>query len=116
MPEGPSESANRELIRLSRELITETVFDPAAMAVRRTIELPACLLARCSTFGIAVTGDGRMVYVAEPSSDKVHVINTETKEVVASIQVDGAPRGLAITPAPRPATPGSAGVAGEESR
>ncbi|MBL8231476.1 MAG: hypothetical protein JNL98_23475 [Bryobacterales bacterium] len=86
---------------------TITVFDTAGMAVRNTIELPQCLLARCSTFGIAVTGDGRAVYVAEPTADKVHVINTDTKEVVASIQVDGSPRGLAITPTPRPVTPGA---------
>ena len=47
-------------------------------------------------FGLAVTPDGKYVYVA--NSENVTVIDTATNKVVASIDTEKCPMGIAITP------------------
>lgn len=80
------------------------VFDPAAATLRERIALPECLNIRCGAFGVTVSADGKLVYVADPSSNQVHVVNAESRTVSASVRIDGAPRSLALSPAPRTAT------------
>lgn len=79
------------------------VFDPAGATVRERVTLPDCLNARCGSFGVTVSADGRQVYVADPSTNQVHVVNGESRTLTASIRLDGAPRGVALSPAPRTA-------------
>jgi YVTN family beta-propeller protein len=47
---------------------------------------------------LAVTPNGRRVYVASQGSDDVFVIDTETNKVVATINVGQGPIGVAFTP------------------
>ncbi|MBI3680894.1 MAG: hypothetical protein HY235_10915 [Acidobacteria bacterium] len=82
-----------------------TIFNTDSNSVTSTIELPACLGPRCTSFGVAVSADGRFAYVAEASSDTIHVLNTETRTVISSIRVDGGPRGIALLPPPRVVAP-----------
>jgi YVTN family beta-propeller protein len=47
-------------------------------------------------WGIAVTADGKKLYVANGVSDSVSVIDTATQKVVATIPVEKGPWGVAI--------------------
>jgi len=49
-------------------------------------------------FGIAVTPDGRRVYVANMESHDISVIDTSSNTVVATISGFVQPREIAITP------------------
>lgn len=84
-----------------------TVVDVRANRVAGSIALPDCLSPLCNSFGIVVSADGRQAYVADATSDLVHVINTADRTVSASVRVEGGPRGIALAPAPRPAAPGT---------
>ena len=88
---------------------TVSLFDTGSNIVRNTIELPVCLEPRCSALGVAITADGRFAYVVDSSSDKVRVINLDTKTIVASVDVGEGPRGIALTPAPRTPPTGNEG-------
>lgn len=48
--------------------------------------------------GIAVTPDGRHVYVSSAFSDDVSVIATATNTVTATVPVGGGPHNVAVTP------------------
>jgi len=51
-----------------------------------------------SPFGVAVTPDGKKVYVANLGSNNVSVIDTATNSVTDSIDVGKQPRGIAVNP------------------
>ncbi len=53
-----------------------------------------------SPYGVAVTPDGRDVYVANSGSNTVSVVSTSTNTVAAAVAVGTAPRGVAVTPIP----------------
>ena len=50
-----------------------------------------------SPYGVAVTPDGKNVYVTNEDSNTVSVINTKTNKVKATIPVKS-PEGVAVTP------------------
>ncbi len=86
-----------------------TGYGPAVLPVETSsgnlgspIELPSCTAPRCVAMGAAVSADSRTLYVANTSRNQVAVINLETSQVTTNINVQGAPRGLALGPAPRP--------------
>lgn len=47
---------------------------------------------------VAVSPDGRWVYVTNETSNDVHVIDTSTNRVIAKIKVGANPRGVSFTP------------------
>jgi len=49
-------------------------------------------------FGVVVSPDGRLAYVANSNSANVSIVDTATKQVVSTISVDYSPVRLAITP------------------
>jgi YVTN family beta-propeller protein len=49
-------------------------------------------------YGVAVSPDGRKVYVANYLSNSVSVINTATNSVTATLPVGTTPAGVAVTP------------------
>ena len=51
-----------------------------------------------SPFDVAVTPDGRHVYVTDDGSNTVLVIATATNRVTATIPVGNTPHGVAVTP------------------
>ena len=69
-----------------------TVIDTASNSVVTSI------IAAGGTFGIAVTPDGKQVWVTNSSADSVSVINTADNAVIGNIQVQRIPLGLALTP------------------
>lgn len=77
------------------------VFDPAGATLRETVALPECLNVRCAAFGVSVSADGKTVYVADASSNQLHVVNAETRQLATSVRTDGGPRGIALGPVPR---------------
>src|SRR5437763_637402 len=48
--------------------------------------------------GVAITGDGTRVYVANSGSNDVFVINTASNTVVATVNVGLLPQGIVISP------------------
>jgi YVTN family beta-propeller protein len=70
---------------------TVAVIDTATNTVTATIPLQGSL------FGLAVTPDGRKLYVANQVGS-VAVIDTETNTVTATIPVGDTPDGVAVTP------------------
>jgi YVTN family beta-propeller protein len=48
-------------------------------------------------WGLALTGDGKKLYVANGVSDNVSVIDTETRKVLATIPAGKGPWGVAIS-------------------
>jgi YVTN family beta-propeller protein len=48
--------------------------------------------------GVAVSPDGRKVYVANLTSNTVSVIDTATNAVIATVPVGLLPAGVAVTP------------------
>jgi YVTN family beta-propeller protein len=75
---------------------TVSVIDTATHppSVMATITLPVGSL----SFGVAVTPDGKHVYVTSLNSANVFVIRTATNKVVATVPVGSFPLGVAITP------------------
>ena len=51
-----------------------------------------------SPYGIAVTPDGKKVYVANEDSNTISVINTKTNKVIATVPVGEKPNGVAVNP------------------
>jgi YVTN family beta-propeller protein len=77
--------------------------DEATNSLTNTVELPPCLGPRCSALGVAASADGKTVYVVSTMTNKLLVIDADTKEVTSSIDVGDGARGIALSPAPRPA-------------
>jgi YVTN family beta-propeller protein len=71
---------------------TVSVIDTAAGAVVATVPVAA------GPHGMAITQDGRTVYVSGDGSSSVDVIDTATDKVVKTINVGKAPNGVALTP------------------
>jgi YVTN family beta-propeller protein len=53
-------------------------------------------------WGIALTPDGKKLYVANGPSNDVSVVDTESLRVVATVPAGKSPWGVAIGPAPSP--------------
>ena len=49
-------------------------------------------------WGVAVSPDGKRVYVANQQSNNISVIDTETNRVTATVSVGSSPFGVATTP------------------
>jgi len=71
---------------------TVSVIDADAGAVVATVPVSA------GPHGMAITQDGRAVYVSGDGSSSVDVIDTATDKVVKTINVGKAPNGIALTP------------------
>src|SRR4029434_3032242 len=71
---------------------TVSVIDTGAGAVVATVPVAA------GPHGMAITQDGRTVYVSGDGSSSVDVIDTATDKVVKTITVGKAPNGVALTP------------------
>ena len=71
---------------------TVSVIDTDAGAVVATVPVAA------GPHGMAITQDGRTVYVSGDGSSSVDVIDTATDKVVKTINVGKAPNGVALTP------------------
>jgi YVTN family beta-propeller protein len=71
---------------------TVSVIDTDAGAVVATVPVSA------GPHGMAITQDGRTVYVSGDGSSSVDVIDTATDKVVKTINVGKAPNGVALTP------------------
>jgi YVTN family beta-propeller protein len=71
---------------------TVSVIDTSSGAVLRTLPVSA------GPHGMAITRDGRTVYVSGDGSSSVDVIDTVTDKVVKTISVGKAPNGIALTP------------------
>jgi YVTN family beta-propeller protein len=71
---------------------TVSVIDTGAGKVVATIPVAA------GPHGMAITQDGRTVYVSGDGSSSVDVIDTATDKVVKTIEVGKAPNGVALTP------------------
>jgi YVTN family beta-propeller protein len=79
-----------------------SVIDTATNTVGTEIE-EQCSNEDCHPSGLAITPNGRFLYVAnrgtrENPGNTVSVIATATNEVVATVTVDGGPQEMAITP------------------
>lgn len=71
---------------------TVSVIDAGSGAVVGTVPVSA------GPHGMAITRDGRRVYVSGDGSSSVDVIDTATDKVVKTIQVGKTPNGIALTP------------------
>jgi YVTN family beta-propeller protein len=71
---------------------TVSVVDTGSGAVLGTLPVSA------GPHGMAITRDGRTVYVSGDGSSSVDVIDTATDKVVKTISVGKAPNGIALTP------------------
>jgi YVTN family beta-propeller protein len=71
---------------------TVSVIDTGAGEVVATVPVAA------GPHGMAITKDGRMVYVSGDGSSSVDVIDTAIDKVVKTINVGKAPNGVALTP------------------
>ena len=71
---------------------TVSVIDTGSGAVLGTLPVSA------GPHGMAITRDGRTVYVSGDGSSSVDVIDTGTDKVVKTISVGKAPNGIALTP------------------
>ncbi|HWH78340.1 MAG TPA: cytochrome D1 domain-containing protein, partial [Candidatus Binatus sp.] len=71
---------------------TVSVIDTGAGEVVATVPVAA------GPHGMAITKDGRMVYVSGDGSSSVDVIDTTVDKVVKSINVGKTPNGIALTP------------------
>jgi YVTN family beta-propeller protein len=71
---------------------TVSVIDTGAGAVVATVPVAA------GPHGMAITQDGRTVYVSGDGSSSLDVIDTATDKVVKTINVGKAPNGVALTP------------------
>jgi YVTN family beta-propeller protein len=71
---------------------TVSVIDTGAGAVVATVPVAP------GPHGMAITQDGRTVYVSGDGSSSLDVINTATDTVVKTINVGKAPNGVALTP------------------
>jgi YVTN family beta-propeller protein len=71
---------------------TVSVIDTAAGKVVATVPVAA------GPHGMAITQDGRTVYVSGDGSSSLDVIDTTTDKVVKTINVGKAPNGVALTP------------------
>ena len=71
---------------------TMSVIDADAGAVVATVPVST------GPHGMAITQDGRTVYVSGDGSSSVDVIDTATDKVVKTINVGKAPNGIALTP------------------
>ena len=71
---------------------TVSVIDAGSGAVLGTLPVSA------GPHGMAITRDGRRVYVSGDGSSSVDVIDTATDKVVKTIQVGKIPNGIALTP------------------
>jgi YVTN family beta-propeller protein len=71
---------------------TVSVIDTEAGKVVATVPVAA------GPHGMAITQDGRTVYVSGDGSSSVDVIDTATDKVVKTIDVGKAPNGIALTP------------------
>jgi YVTN family beta-propeller protein len=71
---------------------TVSVIDTAGGKVVATVPVAA------GPHGMAITQDGRTVYVSGDGSSSVDVIDTATDKVVKTINVGKAPNGVALTP------------------
>jgi YVTN family beta-propeller protein len=60
-----------------------------------TVTLPGLA---SSPFGVAVTPDGKSVYVTSSGDNTVYVIATASKSILTSVPVGPGPRGVAVTP------------------
>ena len=74
----------------SQEIAALRVIDAAANRVTASIPVGK------RPWGVAITADGRKLYVANGASDDVSVIDTATLTVVATVKVGSRPWGLAI--------------------
>lgn len=71
---------------------TVTVIDAGSGTVLGTVPVSA------GPHGMAITRDGRRVYVSGDGSSSVDVIDTATDKVMKTISVGKAPNGIALTP------------------
>lgn len=71
---------------------TVSVVDAGSGAVLETLAVSA------GPHGMAITRDGRRVYVSGDGSSAVDVIDTATDKIVKTISVGKAPNGIALTP------------------
>ena len=71
---------------------TVSVIDTAAGKLVATVQVAA------GPHGMAITQDGRTVYVSGDGSSSIDVIDTATDKVVKTINVGKAPNGVALTP------------------
>ena len=71
---------------------TVSVIDTDARNVIATVPVSA------GPHGMAITDDGRTVYVSGDGSSSLNVIDTATDKVVKTIDVGKAPNGIALTP------------------
>lgn len=71
---------------------TVTVIDTATNKVTATVPVGA------DSYGIAISPDGRQVYVANSGSANVTVISTSTSTVTATVPVGAGPRQIAFSP------------------
>jgi YVTN family beta-propeller protein len=71
---------------------TVSVIDTEAGKVVATVPVSA------GPHGMAITQDGRTVYISGDGSSAVDVIDTATDKVVKTIEVGKAPNGIALTP------------------
>ena len=49
-------------------------------------------------YGVAISPDGKMVYVANSGSNNISIINTDANTVTATVPLGNQPEGIAITP------------------
>jgi YVTN family beta-propeller protein len=70
------------------------VIDTATNTIAATIPLPGT----SNTFNVAVSPNGRKLYVTSFTSNTTSVIDTTTNTVVATIPVGNFPEGVAVTP------------------
>jgi YVTN family beta-propeller protein len=68
------------------------VLDTGSNQVIKTIPVPT------GPHGMAITQDGRWVYVSSDGDSKVSLIDTQSDTVVKTIEVGKTPHGLALTP------------------
>src|SRR5512144_1894759 len=71
---------------------TVSVIDAGSGEVLGTLPVSA------GPHGMAITNDGRTVYVSSDGSSSVDVIDTATDKVVKTIEVGKTPNGIALTP------------------
>src|SRR6516225_4138672 len=71
---------------------TVSVIDTAGNKVTATIPVAQ------GPHGMAISGDGRTVYVTGDGSSSLSIIDTATDRVVKTVEVGKAPNGVALTP------------------
>lgn len=85
-------SSDGSVLYIANEAGWLDVHDVAAGRLVRRIPL------RAGAFGMALTPDGRYLYVGLPAEGIVEIVDTTTLEIRQSVQVGGRPRRIAFSP------------------